>query len=310
VEVAGTDNAITNQRETVATENEAPQWFTDAVAIEPRVVTTAVRGARISMRVWGESGTDGVPDVILAHGGAANARWWDHLAPLLASDRRIVAVDFSGHGDSEHRTGYSVDVWADELVAAMDAAGLAPAPVVVGHSLGGFVAMQLAARADPLLTGIIVVDSPIAASRGGTRLEPDPVRFGNGLLHPTAEAVIARFRPVPSQPVLPFIARHVAENSVRQVDGGWTWKFDPSFFGSATDVPSTLEGLTCPVVLIVGEHGIVPDAVRHASPGYDGVAVAEIADAGHAIMLDQPLALLATIRGALAGWDSIGRRVS
>jgi pimeloyl-ACP methyl ester carboxylesterase len=288
----------------------APEWFLDAVAVKPRVVETSVSGCDVSMRIWGDTGNEGVPDVILAHGGAANARWWDHLAPLLASDRRVVAVDFSGHGDSGHRERYSVETWADELVAAMSAADLAPQPVVVGHSLGGFIAMRLASRGEPPLTGIIVVDSPIGAAPATSRLEPDPVRFGQGRLHPTAEDLIARFRPVPPQAVLPWIARYVAENSIREVEGGWTWKFDPTFLPPTADIPPTMEGLGCPAVLIAGQHGIVPEAVRTASPGYAGVAVAEIPLAGHAIMLDQPLALLATIRGTLAGWDSIGRRLS
>ena len=283
---------------------DIPLWFEDAVASEPTASETEVAGARIAFRTWGAPSETNAPDLVLVHGGAANSRWWDHLAPLLASDRRVVAIDLSGHGDSGHRSDYSPDRWADELDAVIGASGLSRPPVVVGHSLGGFVTMRLAARGTTRLAGVIIVDSPIGEKREPTPLEPDPVNFGKGRVHGTAAEVVARFRPVPRQPALPYIAAHVAENSVREVDGGWTWKFDPTFLHLRSEIPADLRGLSCPAVLIFGENGIVPPEVRHSSQQIAGVAVVEIPDAYHAIMLDQPLALLAAIRGVLAGWSS------
>lgn len=47
-------------------------------------------------------------DLVFVHGAAAQASWWDHVAPLLAADRRVTAIDLSGHGDSEWRPAYDM----------------------------------------------------------------------------------------------------------------------------------------------------------------------------------------------------------
>ena len=273
----------------------APGWFEDALAQTPEVGEVVVDGGAIAFRTWGEP-QDGTNDVLLVHGGAAHARWWDHIAPLLAAHRRVVTVDLSGHGDSAHRRSYSVERWADELVAVLDAAGLSPRPVVVGHSLGGLVTTALARRAEPQLAGAVIVDSPLYMTGPG----PD---FGTARVYASEAEAVARFRPVPAQPMLPWIAAHVAGTSVREVPGGWGWKFDPAFIDTTDELPSTVEGLRCRGVLIAGEHGILTADARRALDE-SAVAVAEIPGAGHAIMLDQPIALLAALRGVLAGWQS------
>ena len=61
--------------------------------------------------------------IVLVHGGAAHSRWWDHIGPLLAADRRVVAIDLSGHGDSGRRESYSFDAWAGEMLAVAADAG-------------------------------------------------------------------------------------------------------------------------------------------------------------------------------------------
>ena len=274
----------------------APAWFEAALAAPVRVDSVDVEGAPISFRTWGGAGS--AHDLVLVHGGGAHARWWDHIAPFLAVDRRVVAVDLSGHGDSGHRDTYSLDLWADELAAVI--AGLGASPVVAGHSMGGMVAAVLARRGTPAIASAIVIDSPVEPDGTGSRPEPDSPAFGNARRYPTAAAVIERFRPIPAQEVLPYVAAHVAETSVREVDGGWTWKFDPAFVRLIGDMPRTLDGLGCPVVFVAGERGILSHKARRALDASADVAVVEIPEAGHAIMLDQPLALVSALRAVLA----------
>src|SRR5215218_11469332 len=119
----------------------APPWFTQALAQEPEHRDAVVAGARVAHRVWGPVGA---PGVVLVHGGAAHSGWWDHVAPLLTG-HRVVALDLTGHGDSDRRASYPMHHWADEVVAVADAAGLAR-PVVVGHSMGGWVAVTTGAQ--------------------------------------------------------------------------------------------------------------------------------------------------------------------
>ena len=111
-----------------------PGWFTEALAQVPEHREVEIDGAAIPLRCWGRAGT---PGVVLAHGGSAHSGWWDHIAPFLATTHRVVALDLSGHGDSGLRSRYPVEQWADEVMAAAAAGGIAGRPYIIGHSMGG-----------------------------------------------------------------------------------------------------------------------------------------------------------------------------
>jgi pimeloyl-ACP methyl ester carboxylesterase len=123
-------------------------------------------------------------------------------------------------------------------------------------------------------------------------------------VYPTREEAVARFRPVPDQPVIGYIRDHVAATSVREVDGGWTWKWDPLVFGRQQPRPPQTR-LDCRVALFRAEHGIM--SAEMSDMLYDRLGrvapVIEIPAAGHHIMLDQPVALVAAIRTLLSDWD-------
>src|SRR5690606_6171037 len=80
-----------------------PQWFTTALATPAEQASTTVDGAAIAYRSWGSGAERGL---VLVHGGAAHSWWWDHVAPLLAGSGKVVALDLSGHGDSDRRDSY------------------------------------------------------------------------------------------------------------------------------------------------------------------------------------------------------------
>ncbi len=84
------------------------------------------------------------------HGGAAHAGWWDTTAPFLAAEHRVIAIDLSGHGDSDRRESYAIATWATEVVAVA-AAESDEAPIVFGHSMGGFVALTAGRDYGPLV---------------------------------------------------------------------------------------------------------------------------------------------------------------
>ncbi len=281
---------------------EAPGWFTAALAAPVEVGTVSVDGTKVAYRAFGDNPTSGL---ILVHGGAAHARWWDHIAPLLAADRRVVAVDLSGHGDSGRRDRYSLDGWAREVVAAAEAAGITDPPVIAGHSMGGFVALRAAGMYGTQLEGIVVIDSPVREITPEDQAARQGRAFGPLRVYPTREAAIERFRPMPDQPTLPYVREHVAATSIRAVDGGWSWKFDPAVFGRTQGTPALLRQLDCRVALFHAENGIVPP--QTAELMYDSLGqlapVIEIPAAGHHVMLDQPIALVTGIRTLLADWD-------
>lgn len=281
---------------------DPPAWFTAALATQPELGSALAGGTEISYRAWGTPSGSGL---ILVHGGAAHARWWDHIAPLLTSGRRVLAVDLSGHGDSGRRAAYSLDGWAEEVMAVAAAGGITGQPIVIGHSMGGFVALRAAGLFGTQLEGIVVIDSPVQDLTPEDRAARQQRAFGPLRVYPTREAAVARFRPIPDQSALPYVRDHVAETSIRPVEGGWSWKFDPAVFGRAQGTPQLLRQLDCRVALFHAEHGIVPPQTSELM--YDSLGqlapLIEIPAAGHHVMLDQPIALVAALRTLLADWE-------
>ena len=109
--------------------------------------------------------------LLLLHGLASNARFWDLAAPHLAGGFRVLALDQRGHGASvKPEQGYDSPTVAADAVAFIRAMGLERL-VVVGHSWGGNVAMQVAADYPGLLAGIACIDGGIiepSATPGAT----------------------------------------------------------------------------------------------------------------------------------------------
>jgi pimeloyl-ACP methyl ester carboxylesterase len=269
-------------------------------AAEDRAITVA--GTSVAYRA---SGDPADRSIALVHGGAAHSRWWDHIAPLLAVGWQVVAVDLSGHGESGRRDRYSLDTWAREVLAVVADAGTAASSVVIGHSMGGLVTLRLATLAGSRIAGAVAIDSPVRDMAPEDRAARQHRAFGPLRVYPTREAVIARFRPIPDQPTLAYIADHVAATSIRPAEDGWIWKFDPGVFARDHLTPELLTRLDCRVALFRAEHGLVTP--QQGEVLYDRLGrvapIIEIPVAGHHIMLDQPVALAAALRTLLADWD-------
>ena len=280
---------------------ETPTWFADALAQSYDSRSVEVEGVRIAYRAWGKSGD---PVAVLVHGGAAHAGWWDHVAPHLAAGHRVIAIDLSGHGDSGHHEAYSLDAWADEVVAVARAESDQP-PVLLGHSMGGFVVLTAAQRHGHAIRGAAAIDSPVREMSPEARAWVASEHVPGNKTYPDREAILGRFRTLPADDAsLPYVHRHLAEGSIREVDGGWTWKFDPRIFLRARMEPEDLAEATCDIALIRGERGMattdITDVVAERL-GRD-VPVTVIRDAGHHIMLDQPIALIAVLQTLLGQW--------
>ena len=104
---------------------------------------------------WGELGTP----IVCVSGITANAFCFQAFADDLAHDHRIIAYDLRGRGDSDKpEHSYSVAIHASDLAKLIDAWGLEH-PVVLGHSLGAFVALYFAAHYPDKLSKLILVDA-------------------------------------------------------------------------------------------------------------------------------------------------------
>jgi pimeloyl-ACP methyl ester carboxylesterase len=280
----------------------APSWFTTAVAQRPDHAAVDVDGVRIAYRTWGPVDRAGI---VLIHGGAAHAGWWDHIAPFLADRARVVALDLSGHGDSDRRAAYSLTAWAAEVGAVAAAAGIAGRPVVIGHSMGGWVALTFAVEHADELAGVVIIDSPVAAATPEEEAARSQSAFGPLRVYATAEEARARYRTVPDQDnSLGFVIDHVAAESLRPVEGGFTWKFDPGVFSRPAGIHELLGRVTGRAALFRSEFGLIPPDIGLQMYEMLGqvAPVIELPAAGHHPMLDQPLALVTGLRTLLADW--------
>lgn len=281
-----------------------PDWFTYALEQPYESREIEVDGARVTYRAWGKSG--GAP-VVLVHGGAAHAGWWDTTAPFLAADHRVIAVDLTGHGDSDRRESYALSTWATEAVAAA-AAESDEAPIVFGHSMGGFVALTAGRDYGRSLRGVAAIDSPVrelSAEAKAWIAEGGHGDIPGNKFYDDRATILSRFRTLPEDTsTLTYVKDHIAEGSVVEVDGRWTWKFDPHIFLSSRMEPEELAAIDCEVALIRGERGMattdITDLVAERLGGH--VPVTLIPDAGHHIMLDQPVALIAVLQTLLGQW--------
>jgi len=135
--------------------------FTRALDTEPTSHKVDVEGCPIHYLQWGERTK---PGLLLVHGNWAHARWWSFIAPFLAREYSVVAVDMSGMGDSGFRDTYSVEMFAEEQMAVCEAAGFfenSEPPIIVAHSFGGFIAILTGALYGDRLAGTVIVDSPV-----------------------------------------------------------------------------------------------------------------------------------------------------
>jgi pimeloyl-ACP methyl ester carboxylesterase len=292
----------------------APDWFANAIAMKPESHFVQVEGARIHYLRWGDCAR---PGLLLVHGNGAHAYWWAFIAPFLARNYNVAAMDLSGMGDSAWRTSYSMEMFAREQLAVAEDAGmfgLTEPPIIIGHSFGGFVTMLTGALYGDRLAGTVIVDSPVNPPGRPGRQRPREARPHR--VYESMAAALARFRLMPPQTCdNPFLVDWVGRHSLKPVDGGFVWKFDPLIWRdfSIGDTAARLQATKCRIAIFRGENSVLmPPEIGEYVFNLLGRAapVVEIPQAKHHVMLDQPLALVAALRALLADWDhSIARRL-
>jgi len=160
-------------------------------------------------RIVGFEKGDG-PPLLLLHGLGDQAGSWSAVAPALAGSWSVLAIDLPGHGDSEPREGdlKMAAVVAGAELALNRAASRGPA-VVVGNSLGGWLAALLAARHPESVSRLVLVDGgPLRGEPGAPSLMPRDRR--------EAAAVMSLVR----DPSAPPIAGFVLDDVIRRAASG------------------------------------------------------------------------------------------
>ncbi len=207
------------------------------MADTPRDELVTVDGLEFHYRDWGGSGQP----VLLLHGLASTCHIWDMVAPLLAQDHAVIALDQRGHGESAKPTeGFDFASVTQDVLGVIKHLGGA-APVVVGHSWGGSVALELAVQAPKSLKGMAWIDGGMinASARYSSvedaKLEMSPPDFtgvkiesfmervrdrheGAGMAPGSHEVVMANFEVLEDDTIK---ARLTRANHLRIIEALW-----------------------------------------------------------------------------------------
>ena len=290
----------------------APAWFEEVMTCEPERTFIQSSGANIELLTWGRVGA---PGLLFLHGNGAHADWWAHIAPFFAADWRCAALSYSGMGRSDWRAdGYTTTGFAAEALDAVIAAGLDQGPqppVIVGHSFGGTVGMELAAHDHPF-RGMILIDTPVNldSEKISSIRARAPKSRREHQRFTSLEEGLARFRLSPQQDCEnEFIGDYIARCALIERNGTWSWRFDPRRFTLENRQPATiLKQVRCPIAFIHGERSaLIPceDLELHRAVLPAGTPVITIPDAAHHVLIDQPLALVASLRALFACWPPV-----
>ncbi|GAA0364931.1 alpha/beta hydrolase [Streptomyces blastmyceticus] len=236
---------------------------------------------------WTEAEGRG-PARVYVHGlGSASSVYHAHIAAdATLAGRRSLFVDLPGHGISDRPAafGYGLEEHADALAAVLDAAGAAGAEVI-GHSMGGAVAIVLATRRPDLASRLVLAEA---------NLDPNPPRTAgsSGIASYTERDFV---RGGGFTETLERVG-HIWRATMRLADPTALHRSAAGLIrGTDPTMRRQLMDLTIPRTYLMGElSGALQGCAELAASGVDVVTVA---GAGHNIMFDNPAAFVAAIAG-------------
>ncbi|NNC19450.1 alpha/beta hydrolase [Corallococcus exiguus] len=265
-----------------------------------------------------QRGPQGAPAVLMLHGWLDHSHSFDPLCEHLPEAWRTVLLDFRGMGESGHAGPGAAYHFSDHLLdieATLD--GLALPPVhLVGHSLGGIVALAYAAARPERVKSLTLIESlgpsggpPTGAVQRLRGFLDDARRPPNRKRYPTVEAAAERLRqanPTLSPDAALLFARH---GTRRTPEGDFAFTFDPRHrrrFGQGYDEAQWLAleaAVTCPVQLLRGTEGLspAPELLEGRLAALRTLAgPPRLFEGGHHVHLEQPAAIAAAIAAFIA----------
>jgi pimeloyl-ACP methyl ester carboxylesterase len=269
----------------------------------------------LASRTLGDAG----PRVVFVHGLFGQGKNWTTVAKGLAGGHRVTLLDLPNHGHSPWTD--RVDYLDMARMVADHLEDLGEPVTLVGHSMGGKVAMQLALRRPELLRALVVVDvAPVAyPPRGGRTEDPDEEAspFADYIaamraldlesLETREQADRALQDAVPSRMVRSFLLQSLVREG-SGADGGWRWRLNLEALerdlGELRGFPEPPPGATFdgPVLWIAGanSHYVLPEDRAQMDALFPTTRLVRIKNAGHWVHSEQPEIFLETLRRFLA----------
>ena len=248
----------------------------------------------IRYRVYGK----GEPALVLIHGWSCDSGYWDSQLDALAAGHMVVTLDLAGHGksDAHRRKDWSIENFGADVAAVVNAAGLSRV-ILVGHSMGGPVAMTAARLLPGKVIGLVGVDT------------------WRDIAHPFPKEMTA--------PILQGMRKDFAKATTGLADG--------NFFTAGTDpivrhwivkdmaaappdvaIPALEHLLTFDYAPLLDELDLPIVAINADPPPTDAAAirrvaprfrVVTIAGAGHFLMMEKPALFNRMLLQVVAAWQ-------
>lgn len=233
-----------------------------------------------------ETAGEGQP-IVFIHGLGSSTRDWEEQLPFFSRQYRTVAVDLRGHGQSQKPVGpYTMSIFARDVAELVKSLGLAPVHVV-GISLGGMVAFQLALDFPELMRSLVIVNSgPEVVVRTFKDRWQVFTRFAITRLlgmRKMGEVLSKRIFPKEEQAGIRqiFVERWAENDQKAYLDAlraivGWS-------------VSDHLYKITTPTLVVAADHDYTPVSVKQAFiPKMPQAELIVIEDSRHATPVDQP----------------------
>lgn len=262
------------------------------VAGEGRLI--AVGDVRLYAETAGEPGR---PWLTCLHSLASDHRLWNPQMPALTRAFRVLRIDLRGHGRSEAgEPDYRLERLARDVVGIWDALHV-ERTAVLGLSLGGMIAMQLALDQPARVSRIVAADCRSDAPEAFRAMWPQRrALLREGGFAAVADATLPTWFTPSTPAAAPFVAQ------VRAMIEGTS---EAGYIGATRalerlDLKSRLGEIRCPTRFIVGEaDGLHPAAMREMCALVPGASLVEIAGAAHLSNVEQPDAFDAAVMAFL-----------
>jgi pimeloyl-ACP methyl ester carboxylesterase len=242
------------------------------------------------------------PDILVLHGLFGAAKNLGVIARALAKQARVISLDARNHGDSGHDPAMDYEIMAEDVAQTIAELGVSRA-TVIGHSMGGKVAMMLALTRPDLVTRLAVLDiAPVPYHHGydgyvaGMRaITPTPA-----LTRHEADEKLAAY--VPEPPFRSFLLNNLILGAaprwrlgLEEIAGAM-----PNLLGWAP--PAAARPFAGPTTFIRGANStyVREDGVAALKTWFPHAALETIENAGHWLHAEQPEQVIAALEGFLA----------
>lgn len=241
----------------------------------------------IAVHEYGEK--DKTP-VVFIHGFPYNAGMWSQQIRQLKEHHYCIAYDIRGLGETPPGDGqFTMEMFVDDLFSVCDGLDL-HRPVVIGFSMGGYIALRAVEREPDRFRAIVLCDTKSAADDDAGRLKrASAIRLINeeGIEQFAADFVPMTFREDAKERI-PDIYNTVLEQAQTETPAGV--KGCLLAMAVRTDTTHALSDIQVPTLLVVGEHDALspPAVMRQMQEQIEGAELIVVPEAGHMAPLENP----------------------